>query len=180
MLTLSPIAPAVKPAPLPTARERAVADRLAFLADGGDPDEYRSGWAGDRPYEPSVADLWGNRGYELGAAGELAEPSAAFPGASERDVVRGTFAFTEGMHEGFREFAERVGFDMGLAGKPCERPDSIPGRYALPFELGWSRGDAEADERARILEDYFQELDWEHAQEQEQREWDAINREAGG
>ena len=31
----------------PTARERSVADRLAFASDGGDPDNYHLGWEAD-------------------------------------------------------------------------------------------------------------------------------------
>lgn len=43
MDTLSRPAPRVNP----TARDLAVADRLAFLADGGDPDAYRPSWRVD-------------------------------------------------------------------------------------------------------------------------------------
>ncbi len=44
MPSMSPAAPAVN-SPVPTVAEDALADRLAFEADGGDPDTYAAGWS---------------------------------------------------------------------------------------------------------------------------------------
>ncbi len=176
-LALLPVNPATLP--VPTVAEHALADRLAHLADGGDPDAYRPGWEADA-YSPTVADFWEQRGYSIGQAGELVDAADAFPDADASTLLRNRFWFAEGLHKGFAAFAKEVGYERGLAGGSCELPDSIPGRYEFYFQNGWHSGDMEADERAGIMADYWQQLDWEHSYENEMAEIDAINREAGG
>lgn len=175
MTTLAPFPVLVKRTPLavPTVAESALADRLAFSADGGDPDAYTPDWAAGAPYEPTLADRWANLGYELGRGGSLPTPEETFPAATERDMVDGGFAFSEGVHAGFAERASRVGYRMGLAGADCERPDSIPARFSLDFECGWGRGDDDRSEREQIM-------GWDYDLEHERWVEEQHNREMEG
>lgn len=106
MLTLAVSLAPVKtiPLPTPTVAEDALADRLAFLADGGDPDDYHPEWAGDI-YEPTP------------------EESAEWDLVSERDAsLRAYFERLDREHQEWEweheqrvEICEAKGWPLSLA-----------------------------------------------------------------
>ena len=163
---------------VPTEAETTLADRLAFLADGGDPDDYRSEWV-DHSL-PTFEDEMYDSGYSIGLTGALVGVAVAFPHFSESSLRAGGKSFTLGRNAGLRVHAEQVGHDLGLDGKPCVRPLLISGLFDREFVAGWQAGATEKADREQEMSDYFQRLDDEHAWEMEQREIDAINREVGG
>lgn len=159
-------APAAEPTPI----EDATADRIAFEADGGEPDDYRPGWAGDEPYVPSLRETFEEAGQRFGLEGVLLDVAEAFPDASLRDIIRGAHAFAEGQHDGFRTHARRLGYALGLDGSPCDRPESIPSRFELVFECGWHAGSTERADRQQIMADWQGEADADRAEKWHQAE----------
>ncbi len=131
-------------------------------------------------YVPSVGERFENTGYEIGLSGSLCDVADTFPDASKRDILVHALAFSEGQYNGFRAYARQIGHAVGLNGGSCERPELIPSRFELFFQIGWDKGNREFEERAAILADFFQQLDWEAAWEHEQRDIEAIHRESGG
>ena len=177
MLTLGPAAPCVNPAP--TVAEHALADRLAWQADGGTPDDYRPGWDAD-PAAPSAEDDAYMTGLAIGRTGDAPTFLAVNDHLDRYPGVDAERAYYRGLLEGRRRHAFEAGRDLGLEGRPCVRPDAIHHRFDREVSRGWDAGAAERAERESILADFHARLDWEREYDLEQREIDKINREAGG
>ena len=117
----------------------------------------------DAPYIPTVADEFEETGYSIGLEGVQADVLDAFPDASARDILLHALDFSEGLYRGRRVHARQVGYELGVNGQFCERPDSIPKRFGLPFEIGWQAGADERADREAIMADRHQAEDagWE-------------------
>ncbi len=164
--TLYPTAAPVKSAPssVPTVASDALTDRLTLAVD-------------DAPTGPSLKDDMADSGYTIGLTGARVGVRDAFPQYSDDAIRIGGLAFTIAVNAGLREHAKRVGFDLGCDDKPCERPATVALGLDKFFAAGWEAGQRERADREREMAAYFQELDWDHAYEQEMRDAEAFNRE---
>lgn len=137
MCILCPVAPRVNPGPVDD-DPAALALDLAYLADLGPDDD-----------SPSTAAWFEETGYSLGLQGVEADVLDAFPGVTPHEVLRHGLDFSEGLDRGRRVHARQAGYRLGLGGQFCDRPDEIPERFGLAFDLGWQAGaDLWADREA--------------------------------
>ena len=176
-LTIAPALPYVNPTPA----EIALADRLAFVADGGALNDYRADWSASEPTGPSLEDEMAETGYQIGrATGQMIGVAVAFPHYSAAAILAGGLGFTMGRNAGIRKFAHKVGYDLAIDGKPCVRPETLNRYFDREFVAGWEAGSVERADREAEMASYFARLDWEFEYDREQRELEKLAREAGG
>lgn len=127
-------------------------------------------------FEPTTGDRWAEIGYTLGRAGSLSTAAETFPDATPAELIDGSFWFHESVHAGYATYVRSIGRALGLDGRECERPLSIPARFAAEFIGGWESGDAERSERARLEAQWSAEYD----AEMDERDWHESSAEALG
>lgn len=160
---------------VPTEAEHALGDRLAYSADGGDPDDYRPGW-NQEPAPVAIEAEYFLVGLEIGSTGDNPHILAVFGHHTPATRLEGEVSFYRGLLEGRQAHAWQAGHALGLGGQHLERPDTVHHRFARQFEAGWRRGaDAWADREA-IQREWAAEVEADALE----RSIDEHNAEAGG
>lgn len=92
------------------------------------------------PFVPSVAEDYHETGYAIGLLGESPPVRAVFGHHSASTRLEGTAAYYRGLDAGLKIYARQVGYELGLGGQFCDRPEEIHRLYDREFASGWQAG----------------------------------------
>ena len=105
------------------------------------------------PYEPTFAEQCAELGRTIGLTGSTNGFFDLFPSATDADARNAGIAFTSARTAANRVHARQTGYELGVNGQHCDRPESVHHRFDREFTAGWQAGADEWADRQEVLEE---------------------------